>query len=117
MQDKLHYYKAKLVRVIDADTLVFDVDQGLHEWHHGLKVRLFGVNAPEMNTEAGQAARAYVVNWLNDHPQVIIKTIQDKEGVDKSDSFGRYLAIVYTYQGVSLADELLRDRHAIPYRS
>jgi micrococcal nuclease len=50
---------ATVVRVVDGDTLDCNLDLGWHITYRA-KVRLAGVNAPEMNTEAGRAAQAWV---------------------------------------------------------
>lgn len=51
---------AQLVRVVDGDTIVALV-RGLQ-----VKVRLAGIDAPEMKTEAGKTAKAALVRLLPD---------------------------------------------------
>ena len=38
--------KAKIVRVIDGDTVVADIDLGFRTWLHGEHLRLYGIDAP-----------------------------------------------------------------------
>lgn len=56
---------ATIVRVVDADTYVADIDLGWRVWMRDIRIRLAGVNAPEMSTPEGVAARAWAVNLLN----------------------------------------------------
>ncbi len=44
----MYQYKAKIVRVIDGDTYEIDIDLGLSVWVRGERVRLYGVNTPEV---------------------------------------------------------------------
>ena len=83
----MYEYSAKLVRVIDADTVVLDVDLGL-ETTRRLTVRLYGINAPERFTDMGKVATAFATNFLTDQ-DLIITTFKDKR-----EKYGRYLATV-----------------------
>jgi micrococcal nuclease len=55
-------YDATLVRVIDGDTYVLDIDLGfcVHVIEH---VRLRGIDCPEAGTAAGRAATAFAQSW------------------------------------------------------
>ena len=79
-------YFAKLDRVIDGDTLLIEFDVGffitLKE-----KVRLIGINAPELDTAEGKKAKAFIEKELID-ANLIVET-------RKKEKFGRYLAFVY----------------------
>lgn len=69
-------------RVIDADTFtLFDVDLPAEE-----RIRLLGVDAPEIRDSLGPVARTYTVEWLMRGPFVMEAC--------KRDSFGRLLATV-----------------------
>lgn len=88
----LYVYRAEIVRVIDGDTVVADIDLGFRTWRRGERLRLARIDAPEKTgatREAGLAAAQALENRLNGE-DVFICTIQDKQG-----SFGRYLAEIY----------------------
>jgi len=53
----LYNYRARAIRVIDGDTVVLDLDLGLHV-HLVVACRLWGVNAPEMKGETLEAAKS-----------------------------------------------------------
>lgn len=106
-------YPAKVRRVIDADTIVCDLDMGMRVWQHDIRVRVLGVDAPEMNTPAGEAARLYVIDLMT-------SARWECTVVSESyDSFGRVLGDVYFDYGdltrtKLLSNLLLADGHARP---
>lgn len=97
-------YAAKLLRVIDGDTIVVNVDLGMRISTE-ITVRLMGINAPELNTEAGKNARAFV-RTLNAE-QVVVKTHKDPK-----DKYGRWLGEVFI-NGESLNELMIAKGHAV----
>ena len=94
-------------RIVDADTLVIDLDLGWGTWKIGQKVRLLGIDAPEMSTAAGKAAREWLVAWLPLGTEVTVQSYA-------LDSFGRVLGRV-CYAGTGdLSEALLNAGHAVP---
>jgi endonuclease YncB( thermonuclease family) len=82
-------YRAELDRVIDGDTVSLNIDLGFGVWAHKVKVRLSGIDAPEIKEEGGGAARRYLVERLTG--QVIVAETTK----DRTDKYGRYLAELY----------------------
>lgn len=107
-------YKAKVVRVVDGDTLDATIDLGFYlTARHRLRVAR--VNTPETNRpserEAGLVSKAWVTDQIEGR-EVLVST-------EKADVFGRYLAEVWYDAGgqwVNLSDELLERGLAEPYR-
>jgi endonuclease YncB( thermonuclease family) len=100
---------ARVTRVVDGDTLVADLDLGWGIWHIGAKVRLAGVNCPEMGTPQGRAAREFVLDLLRaPWPSGVPVTIESKA----LDKYGRTLAEVTLPDGRSLRMALLAASHA-----
>jgi len=69
MFDNLYYYKARVVRVYDGDTIHVDIDLGLSTWIKKEKLRLARINAPEIRGSqrpAGLAARDFLRNLILD---------------------------------------------------
>lgn len=96
----LHFYKAKVTSITDADTFKCLVDVGF-DTHHSIIVRLLGVDAPETRTkdlkekELGNKASDMVKLIVADHQmKLYLKT-------KKKDSFGRWLAEVYLDEDMS----------------
>jgi endonuclease YncB( thermonuclease family) len=74
------YTQVKLVRVIDGDTLVVDIDLGMDIWKLDQKVRVYGINCPELNTKIGKKVKAFVEQALADHRIVLLSKEWDKYG-------------------------------------
>ena len=90
------WYGAKVLKVVDGDTLDLMIDLGFNI-HHKIRVRLFGVNTPESRTkdlkekELGLKAKSFTLDWLTNHDWVFVNTIPDK-----NDKYGRVLAKIYS---------------------
>lgn len=105
----LYTYKAFVERVVDADTLIVKIDLGF-ENRVRQYLRLRGINAPELSTEAGKKAKAFVERELSKVPHVILTS-------SRSDKYDRYLADVFYGEGKDerylnqvLLDEGLAER-------
>ena len=97
-------YAAKLIEVVDGDTvdLLIDLGFGVHVKE---RCRLYGIDAPEMPTAAAKAAKAYLESLLGAatgglHVQTIKMPRRPKE---KADKYGRYLAVLY--DGISSMED------------
>jgi micrococcal nuclease len=114
MDDKLFWYRAKVRRVVDGDTIDLEFDLGLDAYRHE-RVRLYGVDAPEIygvkkeseEYARGVSAKEFVTECL-EGKMVWVNTIKDKTG-----KYGRYLAHVYFQDDsgahVSISKLLLED--------
>ena len=89
-------YAAKLIEVIDGDTVDLLIDVGL-EIHKRERCRLYGIDAPEMPTEAGNAAKAYLETLLGAATgELYVATRKmTRKPKEKTDKYGRYLAVLY----------------------
>ena len=83
-----YVYRATVVRVIDADTLVLNIDLGFRV-HTEIEGRINGIDAPEMSTPEGIAAREAVVNLLTLAKTVTVSSYRDKR------SFARWVVDVW----------------------
>ena len=88
----MYQYKAQAKAIIDADTIdvLIDLGFGVHTMQ---RLRLYGIDAPEMKTEAGKVAKEYVKSVLLGADAamfVYVRTIKDKK-----DKYGRKLAVLY----------------------
>ena len=88
-------YKAKVVRVVDGDTMILDIDLGFDVVLRNQSVRLYKVDTPECRTRnlkekaAGKLAKKVVDGFVNVGDSVVVKTKLDSKG-----KFGRLLGIV-----------------------
>ena len=46
----MYEYKAKLVKVVDGDTVDVDIDLGFGVWLKNERVRIMGIDTPESRT-------------------------------------------------------------------
>jgi len=120
-RNKMYEYRANLVRVIDGDTIVFNIDLGFNIWIQKESVRFAYINAPEVRTKdlvekaKGLVAKEFVQehcdNLLNSGGHFTLKTFKD------FGKYGRFIAeIVLNYPDgtkVNLNNLLLETGHAI----
>ena len=94
----MYQYNAVIRKVVDGDTIEIDIDLGLSAWVHNEKIRLYGIDTPEVygvkkgspEWELGNKSSEFVKQNLKENSQVIIETIKDKK-----EKYGRYLALIY----------------------
>ena len=94
----MYQYNAVIKKVVDGDTIEIDIDLGLSSWVHNEKIRLYGIDTPEVygvkkgsaEWERGNLASEFVKKYLVENNQVIIETIKDKK-----EKYGRYLALIF----------------------
>ena len=94
-------YKAYLERVIDGDTLLVNIDLGFSVFIEQ-RLRLRGLDAPELGTSQGAASKKFIESRLKDCEFLIIKT-------HGSDKYDRYLVDVFYLKGEDNEDKVLRD--------
>ena len=92
VKNNLYYYRADVVSVYDGDTITVDVDLGFYQWSKGIKLRLLGIDAPEMRRPTiyeGRASRDYLRELLaKADNKIIIQT-------DRTGFYKRWLADVW----------------------
>lgn len=91
-EDFRYTYQAEVVSIYDGDTLTVDIDLGLGIWQRDRDLRLFCINAPEVrgpDKAAGLAVRDEVRGWMPVGSTIQIETI-----LDRSEKYGRVLAMV-----------------------
>lgn len=100
-------YPARCVSIHDGDTIRFDLDLGFGIHALEFNCRVWGINAPELKTQAGKDALAYLKTLLapGDACQVT------SHGWDKYG--GRYDGTVTLPGGNDLAAEMLAAGHAV----
>lgn len=119
-----YLYKATVVRCVDGDSVIFDIDCGFDIQLRAQSVRLYGIDTAETRggtdelKALGNLAKDYVSQMIPEGSEVLLKTHLDERG-----KFGRILAEVFMpeapdtegYQPKSLNDILLDELLAVPY--
>ncbi|MBI5415955.1 MAG: thermonuclease family protein [Candidatus Omnitrophica bacterium] len=99
----LYTYVAEVARVVDADTFLLTIDTGFDNWLDS-RVRLRGIDAPEITTVLGRRAYRYVKKALGNRP-VVIKSY-------KEEKYGRYLVDIF-YLKEKVSDPQIIARKSI----
>lgn len=113
-------YNAKLVRVIDGDTVIAMVDLGFNTWKQA-NIRFYGIDAYESRTrdleekEKGLKAKQLVIDMLEKtNGEFVLKS----KGLDK---YGRSLGIIFVpfeeaeNDSLDLNQYLINEGLAVPY--
>lgn len=100
-----------LVSIHDGDTITCVLDLG---WRISFtsSIRLYGINAPELSTPEGVAARNYVQSLLSPGDHV---TVVSHKLLGNTEKYGRVLASVTLPDGRDLSTLMLGDGHAVAY--
>lgn len=92
-------YAATVERVVDGDTLWAFIELGF-----GIRVReklrLAGIDTPELGTPEGERARKFVCGLLPPGAMIVIHSSKD-------DKYGRFVADVFCETGTASADEII----------
>jgi endonuclease YncB( thermonuclease family) len=108
-------YPGKVIAVHDGDTMTLDIDLGFDHLIAGqdwdgktrLSCRVFGINAPELSTQAGKDALAYALTLVHPGDRVrVVSHCWDKYG-------GRFDGTVTLADGTDFATLMLDSGHAV----
>lgn len=128
MIERIWIYEGYCQRVVDGDTIVADIDQGMSHWAIKQYIRLAGINAPELSNPdgSGQLAKQYMETLLAAGTGIWLATVEYHE----FEKYGRVLAVIYTappssipWAGADLAtilpgsinQEMIDSGHAVAY--
>lgn len=100
-------YRAKVIKVIDGDTVDLNVDLGFH-CEIGIRTRLLGINAPEVSTAEGKQVRDWLRERLPIGDAVTVDTFKDP-----GDKYGRWLARINS-RGEDICSVLVAHGYAVP---
>ena len=86
----MYKYNAKVLRVIDGDTIEVSIDLGFH-LNIIERLRFSDIDAPEIkgdSRERGLQSKKFVEEWCKINSNILIKT-------EKGDAFGRWISHIY----------------------
>jgi len=115
---KQYIYPGEILRIVDGDTvnvrlILIDTDLGFNavtRLTHDIKLRLGGINAPEMSTQEGKNAKQFLSSVLPVGSQCIVYTVKDR-----TEKYGRYLAWIYLDDKVCVNDLMISSGNATEY--
>jgi micrococcal nuclease len=102
----MYEYRGEVVNVVDGDTVDVRIDLGL-EIQREIRLRLFGINAAERFTDLGKMATEALRDLFAGNPYVTVRTIKDR-----TEKYGRYLAILTAEDGKNINDWLVESHLA-----
>ena len=122
----MYEYKAKILRVVDGDTVDVDIDLGFGVWMHKERVRMMGIDTPESRTrdkvekKFGLASKEFVKAYLPIGSMQVLKTEIDKSGEDSRGKFGRILGDFLVYHAEKdaqrkLTEVMIDDGYGVAY--
>jgi micrococcal nuclease len=103
----MYTYNATVTNVYDGDTITVDIDLGFGIWMKGQKIRLYGINTPEVRgeeREEGLKVRDFVRGEILDQ-RIKLETIRDSKG-----KYGRWLGIIRYIDEKENKEVILNDR-------
>lgn len=101
----MYTYAAKLKRVVDGDTVILDLDLGFYQWRLDRSYRLSRIDAPEMSTAEGVAAKEHLTQLTQNVAAFMVTTA-------KADSFDRWIIELFA-DGRNLNDQMVADGFAV----
>ena len=118
----MYKYNCVIKRIVDGDTVDVDIDLGFGVWMNNQRIRISGVDAPEVRTRdlqekaAGQAATAFVESLL---PLESRQTLISKQ-YNSTGKYGRIIGTFELYDAgkdawSNLSTMLLESGHAETY--
>ena len=111
----LYHYKAKVINIVDGDTIDVALDLGFHIIMNDLRIRLYGIDTPEVRTSdeveklQGQLSKQVVEQLCPVGSIVIIKTDI------KTDKFGRTLGNITNHNQINVNEYLIEHHYALAY--
>lgn len=115
----MYEYSAKVVRVVDGDTVDVDIDLGFGIVYSNQRIRMYGIDTPESRTrdlvekKFGLYAKEFLKSMLG-------KTCTLRTHKDKAGKFGRILGefMVYDHKTdseMSVKDIMIRENIGVAY--
>ena len=103
------YYSAEVSSVHDGDSITCRTNMGRKLWIVDDKIRLRGINAPELSEDGGPESRNFLRELLTGK-MIVLMTDRDKTG-----KYGRLLAVVWLWDGewVDVNQRLVTSGHAV----
>ena len=112
----MYRYRAKIIRVIDGDTIDVDLDLGFDVWLRKQRVRLYGIDTPESRTsdaeekKYGTLSKEKLKDFCKADSWVTIEThVGDEKG-----KFGRILANIWLEE-TNINQWLIDNKYAVAY--
>jgi len=97
IDENRYSYSAIITDIYDGDTVTCNIDVGFGIILHKRKIRLLGVNTPEVRGEEREECLK-ARDWLRElvlGKEIILYTVKDRNNINKKGKYGRLLGIIY----------------------
>ena len=114
----MYQYRAKILKVLDGDTVQVDMDLGFNIVLANQKVRLAGIDTPESRTAnaeekpRGLLSKKKLQEKLPVGAYAMIETMKPDSNDDK---FGRILGVFITEDGTRVNQWMIDNNYAVLY--
>lgn len=111
----LYNYNAIVIDIYDGDTWTLDIDLGFECWLRNQKIRLYGIDTPELRgaeREDGILVRDYCREKWPRGTKILLRSIKDSKG-----KYGRWLGyLIDLKSGININDHLVSGGMARDYQ-
>jgi len=109
----MYEYRALITKVYDGDTLTAEVDLGFKMWAKKIKLRLIGIDTPEIRTK--NPAEKLLAIKARDRVRELCLDKEVKITTHGKGKYGRWLATVYIEGDIDLRRFLVDEGLAKEY--
>ena len=107
----MYEYSAEVKKVYDGDTITVDFDLGFGIILRKQKIRLLGINTPEVR---GESRDQGLISRDRLHERILGKTVTIKTSRDKKGKYGRWIGEVFI-KDENINQWLLNEGLAVVY--
>ena len=114
----MYQYKAKILKVVDGDTVEIDLDLGFNIVLANQKVRMAGVDTPESRTAKTEEKVRGMLSKKKLQEKLPVGswvTIETQKSDSNDDKFGRILGVFILEDGTRVNQWLIDNNYAVPY--
>lgn len=114
----MYQYKAKVLKVLDGDTVDIDLDLGFNIILSNQKVRLAGVDTPESRTTNLEEKPRGLLSKKKLQEKLPVGswvTIETQKSDNNDDKFGRILGVFILDDGTRINQWLVDNNYAVGY--
>lgn len=105
----MYNYKAKLIRIIDGDTIEVEIDLGFNIRINQI-VRIYGIDAPELKS-SDPVERKYATRAMEKLRELLLDRDLFINIIKQKDKYGRYLADITV--GIYVVSQFLVDEKLV----
>ena len=114
----MYQYTAKIIKVLDGDTVIIDLDLGFNIVLVNQKVRLAGVDTPESRTSNAEEKPRGILSKKKLQEKLPVGSyakIETLKSDNNDDKFGRILGTFIAEDGTKINQWMIDNNYAVVY--